>query len=160
MNEIQTIEGGQKDVSSIEGTKFIFKKILKQFMFKTWPKYVVQLRMERRQIMITISQSLILLTQVFDAVTSFVQGSRVELEPDDGKNENGEHDQQTDLHQRRQGLKNGFQNNLETQRQKNNIKICWIVRNPSTRPNFRILNWPVLWNAKLCQLFCIYNFKI
>ena len=68
--------------------------------------------------MITISQSLILLTQVFDAVTSFVQGSRVELEPDDGKNENGEHDQQTDLHQRRQGLKNGFQNNLETQRQK------------------------------------------
>ena len=54
------------------------------------------------------------LTEVLYAVAGLVKGSGVELEADDGKDENGEHDQQPDLHQRGQGLENGLENDLET----------------------------------------------
>jgi hypothetical protein len=43
-----------------------------------------------------------------------MKGSGVELKADDGKNEDGEHDKQPDLHQRGQGLENGLENDLKT----------------------------------------------
>ena len=43
-----------------------------------------------------------------------MQGARVELEPDNGKDEDGEHDQQADLHQRGEGLENWLKDDLET----------------------------------------------
>ena len=39
------------------------------------------------------------LTEVLDAVAGLVEGPGVELETDDGKDEDGEHDQEADLHQ-------------------------------------------------------------
>jgi hypothetical protein len=50
--------------------------------------------------------------EVLDAVARFVERARVELEADDGKYENSEHDEKSDLHQRGQGLKDGLQHNL------------------------------------------------
>ena len=41
-----------------------------------------------------------------------MQGPGVELETDDCENEDGEHDQQADLHQRGQGLQDGLQDDL------------------------------------------------
>ena len=43
-----------------------------------------------------------------------MEGAGVELQPDDGKDENGEHNKKADLHERCQGLENGLQNHLET----------------------------------------------
>ena len=53
-----------------------------------------------------------MLTQVRDAEACFVQGPRVKLEADDGKDKNGEHNQQADLHKRRKSLENGLENDL------------------------------------------------
>ena len=53
-------------------------------------------------------------TQVVNGVTSLVQSSRVELEADDGEDEDGEHDEEADLHQRGQRLQDGLQHNLQT----------------------------------------------
>ena len=39
------------------------------------------------------------LTKIVNSITSFVESTRVELETNDGENEDGKHDQQTDLHQ-------------------------------------------------------------
>ena len=38
----------------------------------------------------------------------------VELEPDDGEDEDGEHDEERDLHERRQRLEDGLQHDLQT----------------------------------------------
>ena len=43
-----------------------------------------------------------------------MQGPGVELETDDCENEDGEHDQQADLHQRGEGLENWLKDDLET----------------------------------------------
>ena len=43
-----------------------------------------------------------------------MQGSRIKLQSDDGKNENGEHNQESDLHKWSQGLKDGLEYNLKT----------------------------------------------
>ena len=43
-----------------------------------------------------------------------MQSSRVELEADDGEDEDGEHDEEADLHQRGQRLQYGLQHDLET----------------------------------------------
>lgn len=40
--------------------------------------------------------------------------ARVELESDDGEDEDGEHDQQPDLHQGREGLEDRLQHDLKT----------------------------------------------
>ena len=47
-----------------------------------------------------------------DGVTRFMQGPWVELQADDGKDEDGKHNKQPDLHQRGQSLENGLQDNL------------------------------------------------
>ena len=39
---------------------------------------------------------------------------RVELQSDDGEDEDGEHDEQPDLHERGQRLQDGLQNHLQT----------------------------------------------
>ena len=57
---------------------------------------------------------LALLTEVVDGVARLVERARVELEADDGEDEDGEHDEQADLHERRQGLQDGLQNDLQT----------------------------------------------
>lgn len=44
------------------------------------------------------------LTQVLNAVAGLVQGTGVKLQSNNGKDENGEHDEQADLHQGCQGL--------------------------------------------------------
>lgn len=54
------------------------------------------------------------LTEVLNAVAGLVEGAGVELEADDGEYQNGEHDEQTDLHERDQGLEDGFQDDLQT----------------------------------------------
>ena len=43
-----------------------------------------------------------------------MQSSRVELEADDGEDEDGEHDEEADLHQRGQRLQDGLQHDLQT----------------------------------------------
>ncbi len=53
-----------------------------------------------------------ILTEVVDGITGFVKCSRVELQPDDGKDEDGEHDQEADLHQGCQSLQDGLQHDL------------------------------------------------
>lgn len=53
------------------------------------------------------------LTEVFDAVARLVQRPRVELESDDGKDEDSKHDEQADLHERRQRLEDRLQNDLQ-----------------------------------------------
>lgn len=58
--------------------------------------------------------SIIILTQVLDAVTRLVQCSRVKFETDNGKDDNGEQHQQTDLKQRRHGFDDGFEHHLQT----------------------------------------------
>ena len=55
---------------------------------------------------------MIQLTEVRNWVAGFVEGPGVELQPDDGEDEDGEHDQQADLHQRGQGLQDGLQDDL------------------------------------------------
>jgi hypothetical protein len=42
-----------------------------------------------------------------------VQGSRVELQSDDGEDDDGEQDQETDLEQRRHSLDDGLQHDLQ-----------------------------------------------
>ena len=37
----------------------------------------------------------------------------VELEPDDGEDKDGEHDEECDLHERRQRLEDGLQHDLQ-----------------------------------------------
>ena len=54
------------------------------------------------------------LTKIVDAETSLVQSSRIELKTDDGKNQNGKHDEKPDLHEWSQSLENGLENHLET----------------------------------------------
>ena len=55
-----------------------------------------------------------LITEVLDAVAGLVQCSRVELQTDDGEDQDGKHDEKADLHQGRQGLEYGLEDNLET----------------------------------------------
>lgn len=55
-----------------------------------------------------------LLTDILDAVTRFMQGSRIEFEPDDGEYHDGEEHQQTDLQKRRHCLDNRLEHHLET----------------------------------------------
>ena len=54
------------------------------------------------------------LTEVLDAVAGLVQRAGVELEADDGEDEDGEHDEEGDLHERRQRLEDGLQHDLQT----------------------------------------------
>ena len=49
-----------------------------------------------------------------DAVTRFMQGSRIEFEPNDGEYHDGKEYQQADLQKRRHCLDNRFQHHLET----------------------------------------------
>ena len=42
-----------------------------------------------------------------------MEGAGVELESDDGEDEDGEHDEQRDLHQRRQRLEDRLQHHLQ-----------------------------------------------
>lgn len=51
--------------------------------------------------------------EVIDGVASLVQGSRVKFQSDDGKYEDGKHDEEPDLHERRQGLEDGLEHHLE-----------------------------------------------
>ena len=55
-----------------------------------------------------------MLTEILYAVAGLVQRPRVELQPNDGEDEDGEHDEEADLHQRRQSLEDGLQHNLKT----------------------------------------------
>ena len=55
-----------------------------------------------------------LLTDISDAVTRFMQGSRIEFEPNDGEYHDGKEYQQADLQKRRHCLDNRFQHHLET----------------------------------------------
>ena len=48
------------------------------------------------------------LTEVLDAVAGLVQRAGVKLEADDGEDEDGEHDEERDLHERRQRLEDGL----------------------------------------------------
>ena len=43
-----------------------------------------------------------------------MQSSGVELKTNDGEDDDGEHDQEADLHQRGQGLQDGLEDHLET----------------------------------------------
>ena len=45
-----------------------------------------------------------LLTKIFQRIAGLVESSRVELQPDNGKYEDGEHDEETDLHEWSQRL--------------------------------------------------------
>ena len=45
-----------------------------------------------------------LLTQIVEGIACLVERPRVELQADDGKDEDGEHDEEPDLHERSQGL--------------------------------------------------------
>lgn len=47
-----------------------------------------------------------------------VQPAAVELQADDGKHEDGKEEQQADLQQRNHGLHDGFQDNLQTWKDK------------------------------------------
>ncbi len=42
-----------------------------------------------------------------------MQRPRVELQPDDGKDKDGEHDEEADLHERCQGLEDGLEDHLQ-----------------------------------------------
>ena len=54
-----------------------------------------------------------MLTEILYAVAGLVQRPRVELQPDDGKDEDGEHDKKADLHERGQSLEDGLQDDLQ-----------------------------------------------
>ena len=45
-----------------------------------------------------------LLTQIVESIACLVERPRVELQADDGKYEDGEHDEEPNLHERSQGL--------------------------------------------------------
>ncbi len=49
-----------------------------------------------------------------------MQRAREELEPNDGEDEDSEHDEQADLHQRRQRLENRFQHHLQAWKSRGN----------------------------------------
>ena len=42
-----------------------------------------------------------------------MKGTRVKLEPNNGKDEDGKHNKQSNLHQRSQSFQNGFKHNLK-----------------------------------------------
>ena len=44
------------------------------------------------------------LTKIVQRIAGLVESPRVELQPDNGKYEDGEHDEETDLHERSQRL--------------------------------------------------------
>ena len=50
----------------------------------------------------------LLLTEIVNTVARFVEGSRIELETNNGENENGKHDKKTNLHERSQRLEYRF----------------------------------------------------
>ena len=54
------------------------------------------------------------LTEIINTKTRFVKSSRIEFQSNDGKDKDGKHDKQTNLHKWSQGLKDGLENNLET----------------------------------------------
>lgn len=54
------------------------------------------------------------LTEIINTKTRFVKSSRIEFQSNDGKDKDGKHDKQTNLHKWGQGLKDGLENNLET----------------------------------------------
>lgn len=54
------------------------------------------------------------LTDVLYTVARFMQGSRIELEADDGEYHDGEEYQQTDLQERRHCLDDGLEHHLKT----------------------------------------------
>ena len=54
----------------------------------------------------------LILTEVLYTVARLVQRPRVELQTDDGKDEDGEHDEKADLHEGREGLQDGLQHDL------------------------------------------------
>ena len=47
-----------------------------------------------------------------------MQGPRVKFESNNGEDQDGKHDQESDLHEWRQGLENRLEDNLETYRDK------------------------------------------
>ncbi len=70
------------------------------------------------------------LTKVVDGVAGLVQCSRVELESDDSKDENGEHDEEADLHEWSQSLQDRLEHHLEAfigMRERREEKIMFSV---------------------------------
>lgn len=57
-----------------------------------------------------------LITWILALVASFVKGARVELEADDGEDDDREQNEKCDLEQRRHGLQDGLQDDLKTWR--------------------------------------------
>ena len=56
-----------------------------------------------------------------------MQSPRVELQSDDGKNENGEHNQESDLHKWSQSLEDGLEYNLKTWDIKKKSKLLSVL---------------------------------
>ena len=59
-----------------------------------------------------------MLTEVSDVVTGLVEGSPVELEPDDGKDDDGKEEEEGDVDQGADGLCDGRHHHLQTWGQK------------------------------------------
>ena len=64
---------------------------------------------------------LFILTQVFYVVAGSVEGSRVELEADDGEDDDREEEQESDVDEGPDGLADGAHDNLETCRAKEQL---------------------------------------
>ena len=54
-----------------------------------------------------------MLTEVLNRVAGLVESSGVELQSDDGEDDDGKHDEEPDLHEGSQGLQDGLQDDLE-----------------------------------------------
>ena len=54
-----------------------------------------------------------MLTEVLYGVAGLVKSSGVELQPDDGEDDDGKHDEEPDLHEGGQGLQDGLEDDLE-----------------------------------------------
>ena len=62
-----------------------------------------------------------ILTEVSDVIAGLVECSPVELEADDGKDDDGEEEEEGDVHQGTDGLRDGGHHHLETW--KKNVKV-------------------------------------
>lgn len=68
------------------------------------------------------------LTQVVYGVAGLVQCARVELQADDGEDEDGKHDEERDLHQRRQRLQDGLEHHLQTYENRYSVTLTKFER--------------------------------
>ena len=62
-----------------------------------------------------------ILTEVSDVIAGLVECSPIELEADDGKDDDGEEEEEGDVHQGTDGLRDGGHHHLETW--KKNVKV-------------------------------------